>query len=113
MESISKFPKFLIDNGLIFEINRKVLHPLGMALVVDIDRNSKRQLAITALLETEDQEGFIFDEETYNVGNEKYQKFLKNGGQKRLTDRFHKYGFIDQHPKTIESDTDDYTFIDK
>jgi hypothetical protein len=97
MESINKFPKYLIDNGLLFEINRRVLHPLGLAMVIDIDRNNKRQLAITALLETEDSDGFLYDEDGYNVGNEKYQKFLKNSGQKRLDDRIAKYGFIEQN----------------
>ena len=96
MEAISKFPKFMVDNGLVFEINRKVLHPLGMAMVVDVDRNNKRQLAITALLETEDPEGFLYDEEGYDVGQEKYQKFLDKGGQERLNYRLAKYGFVEQ-----------------
>jgi hypothetical protein len=97
MESINKFPKYLIDSGLIFEINRKVLHPLGLAMVVDIDRNNKSQIAITALIKTEDQEGFLYDEEGYNIGIEKYQKFLDKGGQERLDSRMAKYGFIEQN----------------
>jgi len=96
MESIVKFPKYLVDNGLVFEINRKVLHPLGMAMVVDVDRNNKRNIAITAILSTEEQEGFLYDEEGYDVGKEKYQKFLNNGGQERLDYRLAKYGFIEQ-----------------
>jgi hypothetical protein len=97
MESaINKFPKYLIDSGLIFEINRKVLHPLGLAMVVDVDRNNKRQLAITAIIETDDQEGFLYDEEGYNIGKEKYQRFLDKGGQERLNSRMAKYGFIEQ-----------------
>lgn len=94
--AINKFPKYLIDNGLIFEINRKVLHPLGLAMVVDVDRNNKRQIAITALIETEDQEGFLYDEEGYNIGKEKYQRFLDKGGQERLNSRMAKYGFVEQ-----------------
>jgi hypothetical protein len=97
MESINKFPKYLIDSGLIFEINRKVLHPLGLAMVVDIDRNNKSQIAITALIKTEDQEGFLYDEEGYNIGMEKYQKFLDKGGQERLDSRMAKYGFVEQN----------------
>lgn len=96
MDAIDKFPKFLVDNGLIFEINRKVLHPLGLAMVVDVDRNNKRKLAITALLATEDQEGFLYDEEGYNVGMEKLQKFLSKEGQARLDARLAKYGFTEQ-----------------
>jgi hypothetical protein len=96
MESIVKFPKYLVDNGLVFEINRRILHPLGMAMVVDVDRNNKRNIAITAILSTEEQEGFLYDEEGYDVGKEKYQKFLNNGGQERLDYRLAKYGFIEQ-----------------
>jgi len=101
METISKFPKFMVDNGLIFEINRRVLHPLGMAMVVDIDRNNKRNLAITALFETEEQEGFLYDEEGYNVGKDKYQKFLDKSGQERLDYRLAKYGFIEQNEAKV------------
>ncbi|MCK9567645.1 hypothetical protein M0R72_01685 [Candidatus Pacearchaeota archaeon] len=101
MEAISKYPKFLVDSGLVFEINRKVLHPLGMAMVVDVDRNNKRQLAITAIITTEDQEGFLYDEEGYDVGKDKYQKFLDKGGQDRLNVRNAKYGFIEQDKANV------------
>jgi hypothetical protein len=96
MNTKKSFQKFLIDNGLIFEINRKVLHPLGLAMVVDIDRNNKRKLAITGLAETEDEEGFLYDEESFTIGSDKYQMFLDRGGQKRLDVRKAKYGFIEQ-----------------
>lgn len=96
MDAIDKFPKFMVDNGLIFEINRKVLHPLGLAMIVDVDRNNKRKLAITALVVTEDQDGFLYDEEGYNVGMEKLQKFLNKEGQARLDARLAKYGFVEQ-----------------
>jgi hypothetical protein len=102
METINKFPKYLIDSGLIFEINRKVLHPLGLAMVVDIDRNNKRQLAITALFITDDKEGFLYDEEGYNIGKESYQKFLNKGGQERLDYRLAKYGFVEQDKSDVK-----------
>jgi hypothetical protein len=96
MSSQKSFQKFLVDNGLSFEINRKVLHPLGFAMVVDVDRNNKRKLAITGLVETEDEEGFLYDEEAFTIGSEKYQRFLDRGGQDRLDARKAKYGFIEQ-----------------
>jgi hypothetical protein len=101
MEVISKYPKFLVDSGLVFEINRRVLHPLGMAMIVDVDRNNRRQLAITAIVTTEDPEGFLYDEEGYDVGKEKYQKFLDKGGQERLNARNAKYGFIEQDKANV------------
>lgn len=95
MEVIDKFPKYMVDNGLIFEINRRILHPLGLAMVVDVDRNNKRNLAITSLLETEDLDGFVYDDEGFDIGNDKFQKFL-NHRKERLDVRQTKYGFIEQ-----------------
>lgn len=100
--SVKQFQKFLVDNGLIFEINRKVLHPLGLAMVVDIDPKSRKNLAITSLEETEDPEGFLYDPEGFEIGTDKYKRFLeKRGGQERLDARNAKYGFIEQDKEDV------------
>ena len=102
MSRIKSYPRFLVDNGLIFEINRKVLHPLGLAMIVDVDPKNRRQLAITALVETEDDTGFVYDSEAFAVGLDKYQKFLeKKGGQERLDARQAKYGFLEQDKEDV------------
>ena len=99
---MNNFVKFMVDNGLIFEINRRVLHPLGLAMIADIDRNNRKQLSIAALEETDDEEGFLYDGESFNVGRDKYQKFLdKKGGQERLDARKAKYGFIEQETEDV------------
>lgn len=87
--------KFLIDNGLIFEINRKVLHPLGLAMFAEVDRSNKKKL-ILLIQETDDLDGFIYDEEGFNVGKERFNALLEKSGQKRLNERFEKHGFIEQ-----------------
>jgi hypothetical protein len=100
---VKQFQKFLVDNGLIFEINRKVLHPLGFAMVVDIDPKNRKNLAITALEETEDPEGFLYDPEGFEIGSDKYNRYLnKRGGQERLDARNAKYGFIEQDKQDVE-----------
>lgn len=91
-KAIKNFVKFLVDNGLIFEINRKVLHPVGLALIVDIERGKRNQLAITALLETDDPESFLYDDEGIEVGTEKYKAFLKKRGQKFIDSRIESFG---------------------
>lgn len=98
---MKNFARFLVDNGLIFEINRQVLHPLGLAMIVDVDRNNRKQLGVTALAETEDETGFLYDQEAFVVGKEKYTKFLEDGGQERLNARLAKYGFIAQDKEDI------------
>jgi hypothetical protein len=103
MESIKSFQRYIIDNGLLFEINRRILHPVGLALVIDIDRNNRKQLAFTELLSTDDSEGFLFDEEAYEVGDKNYKKFLlKKGGQSKINARKEKYGFVEQDKADCE-----------
>jgi len=101
MKAVKSFPRYLIDKGLIFQINKEVLHKFGLALVVDIDPNNKKQLAITALLETEDPEGFLYETDAYNVGQQNYERFLKKEGQEKLDARKEKYGFLVQESDDV------------
>jgi hypothetical protein len=96
MNRIKNHARFLLDNGLIFEINRKVLHPLGLALVIDVDPEDHRKLVIDGVYETEDTEGFIFDSEAYKEGQAKYDKFLEEGGHYRINARIEKFGYVVQ-----------------
>lgn len=101
MAKIDSFPRFMLDNGLVFEINRKVLHPLGLAMVVDVDFKNRKKLAITALAQTDDPEGFVYDHESFEVGKDNYEKFLLKEGQDRLDARQAKYGFIEQDKEDV------------
>ncbi len=101
MTKVKNYARFLLDNGLIFEINRKVLHPLGYALVVDVDPEDHRKIAIDGLYETDDPEGFIFDSEAFNEGQLKYNKFLKESGQSRIETRRDKIGIDVQEDEII------------
>jgi hypothetical protein len=96
MIDYKSYGKFLIDKGLVFEINRKVLHPLGLALIIDLDPQNKKRLIITGILETQDQEGFLYDDETFAVGDKKYNQYLKEEGNDRLEFRKNKLNFIEQ-----------------
>lgn len=98
---IDSFPKFLLDNGLVFEINRKVLHPLGLAMVIDVDFKNRKKLAVTALAQTDDLDGFIYDAEGFEIGRERYESFLLKEGQERLDARKAKYGFIEQDREDV------------
>lgn len=48
---------YLIEHGVIFEINRQALHPRGMRLVAETGTNRLR------VLKTEDTAGFVFPDE--------------------------------------------------
>jgi hypothetical protein len=86
----------MVDNGLVFEINRKVLHPLGLALIADVAPDNRRSLAITALLETSDEEGFLYDEESLEDNENKFEKFMRTKGSARIEARQSKLGFVIQ-----------------
>lgn len=101
MNYVKSFTRYLVENGLLFEINRKVLHPLGLSMVVDVDFKNKKQIAITGIAETEDEEGFLFDSETFIYGQERFNKFLKKSGQDRLNKRKELLGFIEQEKDDV------------
>jgi hypothetical protein len=86
--------RYLVDNGIVFEINRQILHPLGLAITVDADRNSKKKL-ILSVIESDDDVGFVYDEETFEFGKAKFEKF-KAKQQEITSNRQQKLGFIEQ-----------------
>lgn len=98
MKKIDNYVRFMLDNGLIFEINRQVLHPLGLALEVGIHPDNSKWVSIHGLVsvDDDDKEGFIFDAETFNVGAERYQKFLNKTGQSKLDSRLESLGYLIQ-----------------
>lgn len=98
MEKIDGHVRYLVDNGLIFEINRKVLHPLGLALVVGVHPDNQKWLSIEGVykVDEDDKEGFVFDEETYRVGSEKFDHFLEREGQSMLDSRLETLGYVVQ-----------------
>ncbi|NJO18713.1 MAG: hypothetical protein HC877_24235 [Thioploca sp.] len=98
MKKIKDDAKFLLETGLLFEINRTILHKFGYALVIDTDYNNKRKVVIVGLFEPNepDDEGWIYDEESFQDGAQKYQKFLEQIGKNKIDKRKEKLGFIIQ-----------------
>ena len=97
MKWIKQFPKFLVEKGFLFEINRKVLHPLGMELVVDVDYENRKWLRVDRLEYVEhDPEGILYDDETFRANQKVYQRYLDEEGQAKLDARKEKLGFIVQ-----------------
>lgn len=65
---------FLSDNGLLFEINRKVLHPRGLALEVIEDDDGTLTMS-QELQDHRDSGGIHFGEESIERGKEKLERF--------------------------------------
>lgn len=95
MEYIKNSARMLIDTGLLFEINRTILNKFGLVLVVDQDLKNKKQLAIVGLYSTDSPEGFTIEEDAFELGKEKFEKFVKKN-QDKLDAREAGLGFLVQ-----------------
>lgn len=95
MRKIKKSAEFLLENGLLFEINRQVLHPLGLALEVDVNDSGKIDFGDVWDCR-EDPEGILFDPETFAEGAEKFNKYMEEYGQNCINNRLGRLGFIYQ-----------------
>ena len=93
----------LLESGLFFEINRRVLHPFGYALSVIVsDENEQGDYSVEfgGVRETLDVTGIIFADDLLVEGQDKYRKYLLGDGGKRLNERQKQLGYI------IQGDTD-------
>ena len=88
-------PKILFDHGILFELNRQILHPLGFSLVFK-ERKSSEESNTLVLLRTHDEEGVLFPEKSFMEGAAKFSIFMKNIGEKALQKRMSKIGFLRQ-----------------
>lgn len=92
--NIKAVGQYLIDNGLLFEINRAVLHPLGLALAVQV--SSDNEIVGMELRKTNDLDGLIYDEETLKECTLKRDAFMEREGHLRLNQRAKSLGYIIQ-----------------
>lgn len=72
--------QFLRDKGLLFELNRSVLHPLGLTLQVDSDGKAE-------LLQTDDPAGMLFTQGEFLDGEARLMEFMNEEGSSRLAAR--------------------------
>jgi hypothetical protein len=94
----------MVDNGLLFEINRKVLHPLGMALVADVDYDNPKYLRLDGLYKTDEPEGVQYEPETFEHNKKVYQDFLDKEGSGKLANRKKILGYIVQGEEDAEQE---------
>lgn len=84
--------KKLYESGLLFEINRTILHPFGLALGVTVCDDGR--VWLDKIQQVEDP-GFVFGSELLAEGNEKFEKFVDDN-QGRLDTRQQKLGYLVQ-----------------
>ena len=89
---------FLLSSGVLFAINHQVLHPLGLALVVETPGEPTGDVfGRVQVLATDDPTGFFFEEEEMLEGLRKYLKY-SNENESRLVTRAQRQGELIQLP---------------
>ena len=78
--------------GLLQELNRLFLHPLGLALEVIID-NETGVVAFGGIWQTDDPEGFVFEEI-----NKAKVDYVEKWAAEMAVSRKRALGYVIQHP---------------
>ena len=86
--------EYLFDTGLLFEINRTLLHPLGIGLMIESTEDGV--VFGKELVYTDDDEGLSFDKETYTIGKDKFNRFMREIGDERVSKRREIRGYVVQ-----------------
>lgn len=99
MEEVWKNKKvdaaFLLESGLLFEINRAILHPIGISLLVKKDGEGNSAFGLKD--ERENPEQLIYSKDNYKKGHKKLIKFMKSFGHSQLKKRSDKLGWSFQN----------------
>lgn len=95
MVKIENHAKFLSETGLLFEINRRILHPLGLALYVSVDDDNKIQIG--GLQDSrKDPEGIYYNSDQFESGKKRHAKFMEEYGKAAHKTRESLLGYIEQ-----------------
>ena len=89
--------KFLRETGLLFEINRQVLHPFGLAMGVQPEGDPEDAVGKICLFDSrDDEEGFVYSPDTYVEALARLNNFLEEFGIEKLEERKETLGFVVQ-----------------
>lgn len=86
MKKIDRPSRFLEDNGILFELNRQILHPLGMELRFRMDEEGEPQ-GLELLDNRSEPTPIYFTAEEFDGGRAKYEKYLRDHGRLNMQKR--------------------------
>lgn len=89
-------PSFLINSGLLFAINRDVLHPLGLALEVVLDRETGCSSMGSIWDCRDDPEGITYGPTALRHGELKLQNYMRQRGTAAIESRKAALGYVIQ-----------------
>ena len=99
--------QFLVASGLLFEINRRILHPLGLALAVELngEDEKKEQVETSTVIRIwdnrDDPEGIYFENDCFGEGEIKFAKTL-SAAKPRFETRREKLGYVVQNDSSLD-----------
>jgi hypothetical protein len=86
---------YMLDSGLVFEINRSLLHLFGIALTVKQDKQGNKAWSFKDV--RKEPEALKFDAATLELGRKKFEAFLKEFGFPQMRRREKANGKSMQH----------------
>ncbi|WP_426455338.1 hypothetical protein ACP26L_36520 (plasmid) [Paenibacillus sp. S-38] len=99
-EKIENGAEFLLKSGLLFEINRRILHPLGLAFCVikETFGDGRTEYSFAPYLHDNrlEEGGTIYGEEVLYGGELTIQEFMNDFGMGKLQERQKSLGYIVQ-----------------
>jgi len=96
MKYVQNPAELLVDSGLLFEINRVILHPHGLALAVTLpDAEAAEDAHIKIWDCRDDPEGIIFEDAAFDEGLTKFTKMVEEASD-RLAIREKLLGYVVQ-----------------
>jgi hypothetical protein len=95
IRKLDNTPKFFLETGLLWKINSDILHPLGLALEVEVSDEGEVKFG-DAWDYREDAEGILYGDEDYSKGKARWEQFKKAFADKKLNDRKRALGFVVQ-----------------
>ncbi len=81
---------YLIESGLLFEINRQLLHPLGLALSVQVDARGNKNWSFRDFRAEPEKAGF--DRKALQGGRDRFEHFMRAFGFAQMERRTRKLG---------------------
>ena len=91
----------LRSSGLLFHINKEILHPIGLALEVTVEEDGSSR--ISGVWDArDDPEGITYVDEVLVNGIAKYEFYMERQGGTAMARRLKALGFIVQKPGDVD-----------
>lgn len=108
-DRIENGAEYLVKTGLLFEINRRFLNPLGLSLLAlrrtYSDGSKTYELANYLFDQRHDPAGFVYEQEDLVRGEQTLLEYMEDFGVGKMTERHRTLGYVVQRSgEKIQSD---------